>query len=377
MISQSYTQTKQIYKESKHLILTETQLIARVRVFQQSSKFSKAVRRMSLSRSATVGPIKESIKAKMEMYADKWQKDYPSNMTQTTMFRKWVPKEPVDFTFAYQSIGFDQIFTSEKVCLKMMGPYNSNMLYRDSLGSCKIPIYSDDEFTVQHPMGAPGIHLGDKHGSKASHLMIVRHTEDGPVTFNEMLPSSEEETMDLRKRLDVLDLAVQKIKDNVLISECGKKVMKRAQRGWAKDGESDQPLGDVKTMTIREYMVNVITKMPEDIRNGRPGYVLKDSEDQDIASSAASIRKLIDTLYDGENMKTFKAIQPPSENSQFLSHIHCFLLQDGIVPECMSQTYYDCEIIYENKVALAQAQVEEVDEGEMLSRQSSVAVSTR
>ena len=82
-------------------------------------------------------------------------------MTQTDMFRKWVPKAPVDFTFNYRSIGFDQIFTSDKICLEMMGPYNSNMLYRDSLGECKIPIYSDDEFTVQHPMGAPGVHLGD------------------------------------------------------------------------------------------------------------------------------------------------------------------------------------------------------------------------
>ena len=307
---------------------------------------------MSLSRSATVGPTKDAIMDKMKMYADKWRKDYPSNMTQTEMFRKWVPKAPEDFTFAYQSIGFDQIFTSEKVCLKMMGPYNSNMLYRDSLGSCKIPIYSDDEFTVQHPMGAPGFHLGDKHGSKASHLMIVRHTEDGPITFNEMLPSSIEESGDLRKRLDVLDLAVQKIKDNVLISECGKKVMERATRGWAKDGEPDQPLGDIKTMTIREYMVNVIVKMPEEIRNGRPGYVLKDSLDLDVTLYPVSIRKLIDTLYDDENMKAFKAIQPPTENSQFLSHIHCFLLPDGVVPESMSQTYYDCEIIYENKVTL-------------------------
>ncbi len=308
---------------------------------------------MSLSRSATVGPTKDAIMDKMKMYAEKWSKDYPSNMTQTAMFRKWVPKAPEDFTFAYQSIGFDQIFTSEKVCLKMMGPYNSNMLYRDSLGSCKIPIYSDDEFTVQHPMGVPGVHLGDKHGSKASHLMIVRHTEDGPITFNEMLPSSLEESEDLRKRLDVLDLAVQKIKNNVLISECGKKVLERATRGWAKDGEPDQPLGDVKTMTIREYMVNVITKMPEEIRNGRPGYVLKDSLDLDVTLYPVSVRKLIDTLYDDENMKAFKAIQPPTENSQFLSHIHCFLLPDGVVPECMSQTYYDCELIYENKVTLS------------------------
>lgn len=311
---------------------------------------------MSLSRSATVGPTKDAIMDKMKMYTEKWSKDYPSNLTQTAMFRKWVPKESVDFTFAYQSIGFDQIFTSEKVCLKMMGPYNSNMLYRDSLGKSKIPIYSDDEYTVQHPMGAPGVHLGDGHGSKASHLMIVRHTEDGPVTFNEMLPSSPEEISDLRKRLDVLNIAVQKIKDNVLISECGKKVIDRAQRGWAKDGEPDQPLGDVKTMTIRDYMVNVITKMPEEIRTGRPGYVLKDTSDTDVANNPIEIRKLIDTLYDGGNMKIFKAIQPPTENSQFLSHIHCFLLPDGVVPECMSQTYYDCEIIYENKVTLSSAE---------------------
>ncbi|MAD57448.1 MAG: hypothetical protein CMK44_02580 [Porticoccus sp.] len=307
---------------------------------------------MSLSRSATVGPTKDAVMDKMKMYADKWQKDYPSNMTQTTMFRKWVPKEAVDFTYAYQRIGFDQIFTSDKVCLKMMGPYNSNMLYRDSLGKSKIPIYSDDEFTVQHPMGAPGVHLGDGHGSKASHLMIVRHTEDGPVTFNEILPSSKEETDDLRKRLDILDAVVKKIKDNVLISECGKKVMERATRGWAKDGEPDQPLGDVKTMTIREYMVNVITKMPEEIRNGRPGYVLKDTSDTDVANDPVAIRSLFDSLYGGENMKIFKAIQPPTENSQFLSHIHCFLLLDGVVPECMSQTYYDCEVIYENKISL-------------------------
>ena len=94
--------------------------------------------------------------------------------SQTEVFRSIVPKEGVDFTDTFNKEGFQNIFTSDKVTLKMMGPYNSNMLYRDSLGKCKIPIYSDGEFTVQHPMGIPGVHLG-KHGSKASHLMIVRH----------------------------------------------------------------------------------------------------------------------------------------------------------------------------------------------------------
>jgi hypothetical protein len=309
---------------------------------------------MSLSLSATVGPTNDAIMDMMKVNAEKWS--MKGWMTQTELFRKWIPKEPVDFTETYHNIGFNQIFTSDKICLKMMGSYNSNMLFRDSLGECKIPIYSDGEFTVQHPLGAPGLHLGDKHGSKASHLMVVRHTEDGPVTFNEMLPSSPEETADLKKRMDVLDLAIKNIKDNVLISECGSKVKDRATKGWAKDGEENQPLGDIETMTIRDYMVNVIIKMPDDIRNGRPGYVLEDTSGVDVSRHAILFRMLIDGLYDDSNMKSFKAIQPPSQNSQLLSHIHCFLLPDGEVPECMCRargnTYYDCDIIYQNKMEM-------------------------
>ena len=78
-------------------------------------------------------------------------------------------------------------------------------------------------------------------------------------------------------------------------------------------------------------------------------------------------------------MKTFKAIQPPTENSQFLSHIHCFQLPDGVVPQCMQETYFDCELIYKNKLLLLAEDAEgldeeideEVDEGAVLSRQRS------
>lgn len=314
----------------------------------------------------------QKIADEMVTYDSEWSSRQDAGATkgsQTEVFRAIVPKEGVDFTDAFNKEGFQNIFTSDKVTLKMMGPYNSNMLYRDSIGKCKIPIYSDDEFTVQHPMGIPGVHLG-KHGSKASHLMIVRHTEDGPITFNEMLPSSVEEMADLGKRLDVLDIAVQKIKDNVLISECGQKVMEKAKEGW--DGTA---LGDLSTMTIRDYMVNVITKMPEDIRNGRPGYVLKDISDIEVSGDPVAVRNHIDTLYDGENMKTFKAIQPPSENSQFVSHIHCFQLPDGNVPECMLNSYYDCDIILDiKKKSLNIDQSEEEDEGCELTRQDTVVV---
>lgn len=321
-----------------------------------------------------VSKMDEKIADEMVTYASKWssrQDVGATKGTQTEVFRVVVPKEAEDFTETFNKEGFQNIFTSDKVTLKMMGPYNSNMLYRDSLGVCKIPIYSDDEFTVQAPMGVPGVHLGDKHGSKASHLMIVRHTHDGPVTFNEMLPSSPEETMDLEKRLSVLDLVIKKIKENVLVSDCGPKVMEKVRSGW--DGT---PLGDPNTMKIRDYLVQVITRMPEDIRSGRPGYILKDSSDVEISRDPDAVRNLIDTLYDGENMKTFKAIQPPSENSQFISHIHCFQLPDGVVPESMISTYYDCNIILDfKKKSLNLDQSEEEEDDCELTRQNTVTVS--
>ena len=327
---------------------------------------------------APVSKMDEKIADELVTYESKWssrQDVGATKGTQTEVFRAVVPKEGVDFTEIFNKEGFQEIFTSDKVTLKMMGPYNSNMLYRDSLGTCKIPVYSDDEFTVQGPMGIPGVHLGDKHGSKASHLMIVRHTPMGPVTFNEMLPSSTEETIDLQKRLSVLDLVVKKIKDNALVSECGPKVMEKVRSGW--DGT---PLGDPNTMTIRDYLVQVITKMPEDVRGGRPGYVLNDSSDTEVSNDPVKVRALIDSLYDGENMKTFKAIQPPSENSQFISHIHCFQLPDGVVPECMGSTYYNCDVILDLKkksLNIDQSEEEDDDDCELtrettLTRQSSV-----
>jgi hypothetical protein len=129
-------------------------------------------------------------------------------------------------------------------------------------------------------------------------------------------------------------------------------------------------------MTIRDYMVKVITTMPEDVRTGRPGYILKDSSDIEISRDPVTVRSLIDSLYDGGNMKTFKAIQPPSENSQFLSHIHCFQLPDGVVPECMLTTYYDCSVILDfKKKSLNLDQSEEEDDCE-LTRQNTVVASS-
>ena len=55
-----------------------------------------------------------------------------------------------------------------------------------------------------------------------------------------------------KKRLDVLDLAVQKLKENVaIIKECGPKViMERAKRGGVRMENRIDMLGDLETMTM-------------------------------------------------------------------------------------------------------------------------------
>ena len=98
--------------------------------------------------------------------------------------------------------------------------------------------------------------------------------------------------------------------------------------------------------------------------------------DIEVSRDPVAVRNLIDTLYDGENMKTFKAIQHPTDNSQFVSHIHCFQIPDGIIPECMLNSYYDCNIILNlKKECLNIDQSEEEDEGCELTRQAVVVSS--
>jgi hypothetical protein len=308
-----------------------------------------------------------AIADEMATYLAKWNSRSGPGVTpgsQTDVFRKSVPVGPADFSETFLKEQLDGIFTSEKIVLPMMGPYNSNHLFRDSQKETKIPIYSDENYTVMHPLGEPGLHLGQGHGSKVSHLMIVKHSVDGPITFNEMLPSTMEEVIDLKARLAVLDKVLTAFKEDALISGLGPKVMERATKGW-----NGTPLGNTETMTIRDYLTQVIVTMPDDIRSGRPGYKLLNKDDVDVSRDPDSVRALIEEVYESSVLRPFIAIQPPSENSQLLSHMHCFMVSS--VPEGMVETYRCCETILaikEQHMNLDQS--EEEDDGGELTRQS-------
>jgi len=307
----------------------------------------------------------------MAVYLGKWNSRSGPGVTpgsQTEVFRKSVPCCPADFSATFFSEQLDGIFTSGKIVLPMQGPYNSNHLFRDSQKETKIPIYSDENYTVMHPLGEPGLHLGAGHGSKVSHLMIVKHSRDGPITFNEMLPSTMEEVIDLKTRMEVMDKVLSGFKEDVLISDLGPKVMERATKGW-----NGTPLGNTTTMTIRDYLTEVIVTMPEDIRSGRPGYILKNKDDAEISRNRDSVRALIEEVYESSVLKPFIAIQPPSENSQLLSHMHCFMVSS--VPEGMVDTYRCCETILaikEKYMSLDQSEEEE-DECELTRQSTRVA----
>jgi hypothetical protein len=308
----------------------------------------------------------EVVADEMATYLGKWNlRSEPATLgSQTEVFRKSVPVDPADFSETFLAEQLDGIFTSDKITLPMMGPYNSNHLFRDSQKETKIPIYSDENYTVMHPLGEPGLHLGQGHGSKVSHLMIVKHSADGPITFNEMLPSTMEEVQDLKTRLAVLDKVLTAFKEDALISELGPKVMERATKGW-----NGSPLGNTETMTIRDYLTEVIVTMPDDIRSGRPGYKLLNKDDVEISRNRDSVRSLIEEVYESSVLSPFSAIQPPSENSQLLSHIHCFMVSS--VPEGMIDTYRCCQTILaikEQHMSLDPGEVE--DEGCELTRQS-------
>jgi len=266
---------------------------------------------------------------------DSYEKEWGSRSgekDQTTLFRDIVPHDEVDFTAPFQGAGLDKIFTGDRLATKMMGNFNCNFLYRSSKEEYDIVVYSTERYLVIQPMGEPGRDLGPGHGSKASHLMVITYDE-GPITFNELLPSSQEEVTDLSVRLNVMGRAVQNLRDNVPINQCGAKVVEKAKA-----------MGFKASMGIREFMVTQIKSMPEEKRKGRPGYVLNNSSDMDVAGMGMhAVNNLVDEVFSNVLLKPFMCIQPPSKNTQLLSHIHCFLLES--VPELIDENYVNCEVL--------------------------------
>jgi hypothetical protein len=281
------------------------------------------------------------------------------DMDQTTLFRAIVPTEEGDYTEVFNREQLDKIFTGDRLSTKMLGSWNCNHLFRDSQKMCDIVIYSTDNYTVLHPMGEPGRDLGDLHGSKASHLMIVTHGP-GPITFNELLPSTQEEVSDLDTRLKVMQRAVLNLQGNVPVSQCGTKVAEKAAA-----------MGYDTKVGIRQFMAAQITGMPEDKRAGRPGYMLQNESGEPAVgpgSDPAEVERLIDTVFSNTDLEPFMCIQPPDKNSQLLSHIHCFLLGPEL-PSLIHENYINAELI----CLLKQDKLTSAEMGGGLCRQMTVS----
>ena len=338
---------------------------------------------------------KTDIRREMIDYATKWHGLHP-NTSQTSLFRQSVPLEPVDFGETFTSTGLNQIFTGERL---RTGPgFNCNHLYRSSREEADIVLYSDNVCTVLHPLGEPG---RDVDRNKIGHLMVVGHSVEGPVTFNEMLPSTASEVSNLEHRINAVGETVFNLRANNAIKLCGPKVLAKADK-----------MGIPHDTGIQEFFMRQIVDMDPQVREGPPGYKLfddghteganvgeplpEDTSRNEIGSSGERVLEEIQRVFCGVNMaaptnidRVF--IQGPHRNTQILSHIHSFML-GTYIPPLVEQNYIDASFILEIKkdfmdeIPLVRTRTppppimqqgavdfeQEEEEGACLSRQSSV-----
>jgi len=277
-----------------------------------------------------------TIKSQMEDYKTQWE-SRPFVSSQTEVFRRIVPSKAVDFTDAFKIEHLDQFFTSSKI--RTGEGFNCNHLYRFSRDEIRIPVYSTEKYMVTQPLGEPGRDLGDNNGDKVSHFMVITQSSNGPITFNEMLPSTKAEVEDLGDRLDVLNKAYEEMRKNSPVSACGDKVKQCADK-----------YGVSYDTGIREFLGHIINTLTEKERTEAPGYVLKNEMNVDISKNHASVQALINRTFTQEDKKVGVFIQGPENNSQLLSHIHGFLMpKNGAPPENISQNYIPADTIYEIK----------------------------
>lgn len=322
---------------------------------------------LSNKRNTNMGAVQSSAKAKadiktqMEAYEQQWE-SRPFVSSQTEVFRRIVPTKAVDFTDTFKTEHLDQFFTHPKK-LRTGEGFNCNHLFRFSREEIRIPVYSTSKYMVTQPLGEPGRDLGDNNGDKVSHLMVITQSTSGPITFNEMLPSTDVEVEDLGERLEVLNKAYDELAKNSPVSACGEKVKECADKH-----------GISHDTGIREFLGHVIHTLTEEERTGQPGYVLKNEANDDIAVNHAAVQALITRTFTQRDKKVGTFIQGPDNNSQILSHIHGFLLpKSGALPKEISENYIPADVIFEiKKEKAANPPMKNMDMGPPLARQTSV-----
>ena len=305
---------------------------------------------------------------------------------QTMFFRQNIPHDGCDFSGSFTDNGLNTIFTNN-VITKMMGNFNCNHVYRQTKVMPDIIVYNDDKHVVFQPLGEPGRDLGDNHASKVSHLMVVTHSNDAPITLNEMLPTTEAENQDANTRMVLMDTAYSVLRKNRTISQCGSQVIAKATQ-----------MGIPVTLGIREFMAKQISSFTDDFRAGRPGYKLLDASMNDIAArTEEGILENINQVFNTKTLSIQKFVQGPDRCSQLISHIHGFLLPNTPLPPVITTNYINMSDILKAKgfstkvskdekvkspsfcVALCGGSTGEVsdDEDETLTRQLTTAKDTR
>ena len=318
----------------------------------------------------------------MGNFAGKWNsRDVKGS--QTELFWKIVSNDEEDFEAKFKENQLDYVFTSDKIVLNLLRGdpgkrYNTLQLWRDAVnGRTAIPILDvyiqgKGRYIVMMPLGEPGLHLGSGHTSKGSHLIVIKASREGYVTFNDVLPTTKEETDDFELRLELLERAFALLKSNAPVSECGDMVKAKATT-----------LGVEHAVGIRQFLVTMIANLPD--KGGRPGFTLRNGANVNVADETSEVAKMIESVFTDGTLKVHKLIQSPENNSVMISHIHGFLLKD--VPECMKETYVDCLEVLKVKrehETLVQGNMapepeldlsEEEDNGVELTRQSTAVAS--
>jgi len=329
-----------------------------------------------------MGGSVSKVSENMGDFAGKWNsRDVKGS--QTELFWKNVSDGEEDFESKFKENQLDYVFTSDKIVLNLLRGdpgkrYNTLQLWRDAVnGRTAIPILDvyiqgKGRYIVMMPLGEPGVHLGEGHTSKGSHLIVIKASREGCVTFNDILPTTPEETDDFEFRLGLLDQAFGLLKRNAAVSECGDMVKAKATT-----------LGVEHAVGIRQFLVTMIAELPD--KGGRPGFTLRNGENVNVAGVRTEVARMIESVFTNESLKVHKLIQSPENNSVMISHIHGFLLTG--VPECMKETYVDCMEILKIKrehETMMQPQPEpeteldvseEEDNGVELTRQSTAVTS--
>lgn len=334
---------------------------------QTTTDYSQNQRKMGATQSSAVAPVQGVDKAVIRRAMSEVFETFNScsgGLSQTDLFKKIMSTKQEEFK-AFDQYRLGEVFTDRGKCFpELKGSYNNTFLFRDSqTGVVHIPLRSNGKFTSMTPLGFPGRDLPQEWGLNASHFMTVKHKDfqaegSGAWMFNAMLPTTNEEIKEFEEKVAFAEAVVTSLRENSPIKDCGAKVLEVAGR-----------LGLGEDTPIRDYMAKAIASLPVEVRTGRPGFTLPDSEGNDISSDVDAVKSMIYEVFSDSNVFLMNAIQPTSKNSQVVSHLHTMLVRS--LTDSLKDGYFDARTVievrnelFEERRPLPGQVLDESDEGD-------------